>query len=302
MGGGEWAMLLALAFLWGGSFFLTGAAVRELPPLTIAAARLCIAAAALNIAAFALKNPPPLRMWGAFIFIGLINNAIPFSLITWGQTQIAGGLAAILNATTPLFAATAAHFFTQDEKMSGAKIFGIGAGIAGIAVIVGADALAGLGENVWAQLAVLGAACSYGFATVFGLRFRRAGVPPLSAAAGQTAAASVILLPVALASEQVWLMPAPGAETLAAVAVLGLLTTALAYFLYFQILSTAGATNVMLSVFLVPVSAIILGALFLGEILAVKHFYGMALIGLGLAAIDGRAWKLIRKNLRKNNE
>ena len=287
-------MLLALAFLWGGSFFFVGAAVRELPPLTVSAARLLFAAAALVFFAAAAGQLPRRNMFAAFACMGLLNNAVPFSLITWGQTEIAGGLAAILNATTPLFTVVVAHFLTGGEKMTPAKIFGVCAGFAGAAVIVGPEALAGLGANALAQTAVLAAACSYAFASVYGLRFRRTGISPLTTAAGQVGASSLMLLPVALFFERPWVLPAPGLEIWAALAALGLFSTALAYILYFRILASAGATNVMLVTFLAPVSAILLGALFLDERLEAKHFYGMALIGLGLAAIDGRAGRFIK--------
>ncbi len=298
----QWAMLLSLAVVWGGSFFFIGAALREMPPFSVIAARLVFAAAALNIALFAARAVFPLAMWRDFAVMGLLNNAIPFSLIAWGQTQIAGGLAAILNATTPLFTIVVAHFLAHGERMSAGKIFGVCAGIAGAAVIVGAEALRGLGANAFAQLAILGAACSYAFASVFGLRFRRMKISPLATAAGQVSASALILLPLAALTERVWTLPAPGIATWGALAGLGLLSTALAYLLYFRILASAGATNVALVTFLAPISAILLGALFLGEVLEIKHFYGMGLIGIGLAAIDGRIWRRLRQTFQNHGK
>jgi drug/metabolite transporter (DMT)-like permease len=162
-------------------------------------------------------------------------------------------------------------------------------------VIIGPDALLGIGSDVVAQLAVLMAACSYATAAVFGRRFSRMGIRPLPTATGQLTASSLVLLPAALIVDQPWNANPPGPDAIVALLGLGLLSSALAYIVYFRILSTAGATNVLLVTFLVPVTALLLGALILDEILVFRHLVGMALIGLGLAAIDGR---LFRRLLR----
>jgi drug/metabolite transporter (DMT)-like permease len=227
--------------------------------------------------------------------MGLLNNVIPFSLIAWGQSHVASGLASILLATTPLFTVVVAHFLTADERISAARIAGIGAGLAGIVILVGGEALSGLGIAFLAHIGLLGAALFYAFGSVFGRRFRRLGITPLATATGQVTASSILLLPLALAIDQPWTLPLPGISTWLAIGGLALLSTALAYILYFRILATAGATNLMLVTFLIPLSAIILGAAFLTERLAVNHFIGMAVIGIGLAAIDGRIFKLLRR-------
>ena len=296
MGGREWAMLLALAVLWGGSFFFTGVAVRELPSLTIVAARVGIAALALwaVLAAARLRMPRLPGLWAAFLGRGLLNNAIPFTLLVWGQHHVASGLAAILNAATPLFAVLAAHALTEDERLTAGKAAGALVGFAGVAVMLGADLLAGLGTAFAAQLACLGAALSYALAGVFGRRFRRLGVPPLATATGQVTASALLMLPLALVLERPWTLPAPAWEAWSALLGIGLLSTALAYVLYFRILAAAGATNLLLVTFLIPASAILLGALFLGETLRPKHVAGMALIGVGLAYIDGRLPRALR--------
>jgi drug/metabolite transporter (DMT)-like permease len=290
MGGREWAMLIALSVLWGGSFFFVGVAVREVPPLSLVLARVGIAALALwvMLALTGMRMPRQPGLWAAFLGMGLLNNALPFALIVWGQQHIASGLAAILNATTPLFTVLVAHLLTEDERLTPAKAAGVVMGLLGVAVMLGAELLGGLGAGLAAQLACLGAALSYAFAGVFGRRFRRMGVPPLASAAGQVTASSLILLPLALLVDQPWALAMPGPASWAALLGLGLLSTALAYVLYFRILAVAGATNLLLVTFLVPVSAIWLGALVLGERLEARHFAGMALIGAGLALIDGR--------------
>ena len=290
MGWREWALLVALSVLWGGSFFFVGVAVAELPTFTIVAFRVLLAASALmlffRIAGMAL--PAGAAAWRAFLAMGVLNNVIPFSLIVWGQAHIASGLASILNATTPLFTVVVAHWLTADEKLTGPRATGVAIGFAGVVVMVGPAALQGFGTDLLAQLACLAAALSYAFAGVYGRRFRALGLAPLQTAFGQVAASSLLLVPIALLVDRPWTLPAPGVATWAAVVALAVVSTALAYGLYFRILARAGATNVLLVTFLVPVSAILLGALVLGERLQARHFAGMALIGVGLAAIDGR--------------
>lgn len=290
MGVVEWGMLLALSFLWGGSFFFTGIAVKELPPLTIVTLRVGLAALALLalIRIMGLHMPTNWRVWRAFFGMGMLNNVVPFCLIVWGQTQIASGLASILNATTPLFAAIVAHILTTDEKLTANKFAGVIIGFVGVAVMIGSTAFSGLSGDVAPLLAVLGAAVSYAFAGIFGRRFKAMNVQPLMSAAGQVTASTVLLVPVMLMVDHPWTLPMPGLPTWAALLGIALLSTALAYVLFFRILATAGATNLMLVTFLIPVSAILLGFLVLGEQLEAKDFVGMAMIMIGLAAIDGR--------------
>jgi drug/metabolite transporter (DMT)-like permease len=286
----DWSMLLALSILWGGSFFFVGVAVKALPPFTIVLLRVAIAAAALQLVLRATGKAMPWdrKTWLAFFGMGLLNNAIPFSLIVWGQTHIASGLASILNATTPLFTVLVAHVLTADERLSKGRIVGVLLGLAGVIALIGPQALTGLGKDVLAQFAIVGAAISYAFAGIFGRRFKRMGVPPLATAAGQVTASSALLFPVALIVDRPWTLSVPELPVWAAILGVALLATALAYILFFRILASAGAVNLMLVTFLIPVSAILLGSAFLGETLAPMDFAGMALIGMGLAAIDGR--------------
>ncbi len=297
MGASEWAMLITLSLLWGASFFFNGVAVQSLPTFTVVVARVVIAAVILHLAlrASGLRMPRDAALWRTFFAMALINNVMPFSLIVWGQSHIASGLAAIVNATTPLFTVMIAHVFTSDEKLTRGRLAGVIIGLSGVAVMIGLDALRNLGVNVLAQLAVLGGAMCYASAAVFGRRFRTMNITPTQTATGQTTAASVILLPVVLLVDQPWTLPMPGVGTVAALFAVAALSTALAYIIYFRLLASAGATNVLLVTFLVPVVAILLGAAFLGEVLQPQHLLGMALIGLGLAAIDGRPWRLLMR-------
>jgi drug/metabolite transporter (DMT)-like permease len=292
MSGADWLMLVSLSLLWGGSFFFNDIAVRELPTITVVTARVGLAAIVLLLVArigaatsFA-KHP-----WSAFLVMGVLNNAIPFLLIVWAQTHIESGLAAILNATAPLFTVIVAHLFTADERLTWGRVFGVALGLVGVIVIVGPDALKSLGTDVEAELACLGAALSYAFAGVFGRRFADRGISPIQTAAGQTAAAALLLAPAMLIIDRPWTLPLPSTAVISALIAIAILSTVLAYILYFRILASAGATNLLTVTFLIPISAIILGFDFLGETPKLRHFAGLACIGCGLVAIDGRAWR-----------
>jgi len=296
----EWIMLVSLSMLWGGSFFFTGVAVKELPPLTIAAVRVGLAAIILNavIQSIGLRMPRDRQVWAAFFAMGLLNNVIPFSLIVWGQTRVASGVASVLNATTPLWTVIVANVLTADEKITGPRTLGVIAGFIGVAAMIGPEALNHLGYDIIAPFAVLGGALSYAFAGVFGRRFRVLGVVPTLTAAGQVTASTVMLVPKALAVDRPWLLETPSLHTWAALIGIAALSTALAYVLYFHILATAGATNLLLVTFLIPVSAIILGAMVLGEKLGANDFLGLMLIGTGLAAVDGRPFNWLQGSER----
>lgn len=292
----EWAMLFALASVWGGSFFFNSIAVRELPVFTVVVSRVALAAIILLVI-LRLRGermPRDRQVWAAFFVMGLLNNAIPFSLIVWGQQHIASGVASILNASTPLFTVILAHVLTRDERMSAGKLAGVLMGLAGVAAMIGADALRDLGVHVAAQIMCLGGAISYALAAIYGRRFRAMGISPMGTATGQVIASSLILMPLVLVLDRPWTLAMPGVPAILALLGVATISTALAYVLYFRILATAGATNLLLVTFLVPVSAILLGTLFLGEVLLPRHLAGMALIGAGLMAIDGRPWKAIR--------
>jgi drug/metabolite transporter (DMT)-like permease len=235
-----------------------------------------------------LRIPTDARIWLAFFAMGFLNNLAPFTLFVWGQSQIASGLASILNATTPLFTIVVAHIWTHDERLNIGRSIGLLFGFAGVVVMIGPALLGEIGADVPAQLACLAAACSYAFAGVYGRRFRRLGVSPIATATGQVTASTVMLLPVVAIIDRPWTLAWPEMPVWTAVIGLAVLSTALAYILYFRILASAGASNLLLVTFLIPVSAILLGTTVLGEGLAPVHIGGMALIGLGLMAIDGR--------------
>jgi drug/metabolite transporter (DMT)-like permease len=298
MGAQEWIILFALSILWGGSFFFYKVLVAELPPFTVVLGRVGIAALALNLLLLARRDPlrTDRRMWGSFLILGLLNNVIPFSLIAFGEIRIASGTAAILNATTPIFTILVAHLFTNDEKLTLAKSMGVLCGFLGAGVLIGPEAYSGFSKgNLLGDGSCLLAALVYGLGAVYGRRFK--GLAPLKIATAQATAAAVILLPLSLLVDRPWQLPMPSPHAWMALLALSLLSTALAYLLYFRILAVAGATNLVLVTFLLPASALLLGALFLDESVTPAALLGMGLIGLGLAAIDGRSWGMARRVL-----
>ena len=292
-----WVMLVVLSLLWGGSFFFVGVAVTELPTLTIVLLRVGIAALFLWIAVVIAGHaiPRSAKIWGAFIGMGFLNNVIPFGLIVYGQQFLSSGLASILNATTPLFTVVVAGVLLADERVTLPKLAGVVIGFAGVAGMIGPGALSslgsGLGGDLLAQLAILGAALSYSFAAVYGRRFQQMGINPLVTAAGQVTGSALLLLPLTLWVDQPWDLPMPSMYVLCSVLGLAVLSTAVAYFLYFRILQLAGATNLSLVTFLIPPSAMALGVLFLAEQITFGQLGGFALICIGLALIDGRLFR-----------
>jgi drug/metabolite transporter (DMT)-like permease len=295
----EWGLLALLSLLWGGSFFLVGVAVKELPPLTLVTLRVGLAAALLWASApfLGVAIPRSAKAVAVVAVLGFGNCALPFALIAWGQTHLPSGLASILNAATPLFTVLAAHVLTAEEKLSGLKLFGTIAGLAGVAWLIGPDLLTGADANLWAELAVLAAALAYALSAIFARRVRALGLRPVDVATGQVTAATLYLAPLALIVDRPWTLPAPSAATIAAVLAIAAFSTALAYVVYFRILAGAGATNVLLVTLLVPATSVVLGAFFLHERLAGRQFLGFALIALGLAFIDGRLPRALAQKL-----
>lgn len=286
-------MLLSLSVLWGGSFFFVGVAVESLPPLTLVWMRVALAAMVLWGAVLILRIPRPssMKAWLSLLVMGMLNNVIPFTLIVWGQTHIESGLASILNATTPLFGVVLAGLLLSDERLTRLKVLGVLFGFVGTVCMIGPSALQGLGVDTLAQLAIVGAALSYGFASVFGRRLKAMGTSPVMAATGQVTLSAFLMLPLVLIVDQPLSLPMPPGNVWLAMVALAVFSTSLAYILYFRILASAGASNLLLVTFLIPVSAILLGYFFLQERLGLQHLLGMSLIGLGLSAIDGRLWR-----------
>lgn len=295
----DWAILLTLAGIWGAAFVLIGVAVREVPPLTYVWLRLTIAAAVMWALLAWRREPPglPPSIWGATLMMALLNNVIPFILFGWGQTQIASGLASILNATTPIWGVVVAHLFTADEKISPRKLAGVMLGFGGVALMIGPALLGQLGGDSMAQLACITAALCYALAGVFARRFRRLGVSPTAVTTGQLSAGALVMLPVALLFDQPWNLALPSVPAIGSIVALAVVCSAFGYILYFRLIDRAGATNALLVALLVPPVAILLGAMLLSEAIESRDIAGLALIALGLAAIDGRLFSAARRRL-----
>ena len=299
MGARTWALLLVLSIVWGCTFGLVKMVVVAVPPLTLVFLRVSIAAAALwcVLKATGAGVPRGREVWKTFFLMGLLNSALPWSLFFWGQQSLPSSLGAILNATTPLFSVLVGHFFLADERMRANRLAGVVVGFIGVATLIGPSLLMQNGPNVWAELAFILAALSYAFSGVVGRRVTRYQFSPVQAAFCQLTAASILIAPVAMAIDQPWRLPAPDGLQIASVLGLALVATAMAFILFFRILARAGATNVMLVTLLVPVTAILVGALVFGERLEPRNFLGMGFIALGLGLIDGRPLNWLRARL-----
>jgi len=264
------------------------------PPLTIALHRVFWAVPALFLVVWwkGIEVPRSIRAWSCYLVMGALNNAIPFSLIFWGQTNIGSGLASILNGTTAVFGAVVAGILLVDEPLTARKIIGAVFGLFGVAVIMGLDALTNFDLRNLGQLAVLGAALSYAFASVWGKRFL-SGYPPIMNAFGMLVGSTILMIPVAIFSEG---MPAftLSVEVWASLLAVALLSTAVAYLLYFEILVRAGSANLMLVTLLIPPIAVALSFTFLGERMGNEAWIGFGLIALGLAITDGRLLDWLR--------
>jgi len=297
----DWMLLAILSVLWGGSFYFAKIAVPEIPPLTLALGRVSIAAAVLAVVARLVAGPFPRdpAIWLQLAFMAALNNAIPFVLLFWGQLHISIGLGAILNATAPLFGVVVAHVLTKDDRLNLNRGIGLIAGFIGVIILVGPDLLQELGADAWAELACLGAACSYAFGAVLTRRVRK--LSPIMVASGQLTMSTAILLPLSLLFSRPSSVLEASTPALAAMVALALLSSALAYLIYFRLIAHAGATNALLSTFLIPISAIIIGIVLMGESLSLRQVAGMAGILVGIAAIDGRAGRLIARKFRRTN-
>jgi len=293
----DWSLLAVLSVLWGGSFFFSGVVLKELPPLTVVLLRVALAAMILLpvLRAYQIRFPVGLSGWKPFFAIALLNNVLPFSLIVIGQTYIPSGLASILNATTPLFTVVVMAA-AGDEKLHARRVVGVVTGLIGVIILHGQD-LHGQdpgfqsGEGVGILLC-LAAAFSYGLSALYARR-KLSNSPPLATATFQLLASALMMTIVAAVFERPWQLPMPGVTTWLAMFGLSALSTALAYIVFFQVLRRSGSTNVMLVTLLIPVTAILLGYLVLGESISLREIIGALVIGSALLLMDGRVLKLI---------
>jgi drug/metabolite transporter (DMT)-like permease len=297
----EWAMLVLLSIFWGGAFFFVEIALRGFQPLALVFLRVTIAALILLLVVCLRGHriPTGLKTWGAYFVMGALNNAIPFSLIVWGQTRIDSGVASILNAATPIFTVLLAHFLTSDEHLNSRKIVGVLIGFCGVFLMMSPELQNGFSWRGLGLIAVIGATISYSLAGIFGKRFKQE--PPMVTSTGMLICSAIMMAPLAIFSGS---LGASVLSTQAVAAVLGIaaISTAMAYLLYFRILAAAGATNVLLVTFLIPVSALLLGIGVLGEVVHVLEYAGMGGIFLGLIVIDGRALRWLVSHFRSGQK
>ena len=298
-----WINLFALSLIWGAAFTFSGSAVREVGFASVVFLRVSLALIVLAGVLFIQKKLPRIgwRLLGIFLIMGLLNNLIPFGLLFWAQSppdggsvaKVSSGLASIFNALTPFFAMLVAQFVFFEEHLSARRLIGVGFGLGGVILLftgVGDQATPGapLTLQILAMSACTLAALSYGFGVVFGRRFARSGLNPTQSAFGQLLGSSLLALPFALFLDQPWAQPLPSLGFWGAIAGLAVLSTALAYMIYFWLIEHEGAVNAALVTLLIPASAMILGVLFLDERFKLFDFMGLALILLGLLVIDGR--------------
>jgi drug/metabolite transporter (DMT)-like permease len=287
----SWGLLLLLSVLWGSSFFFAGVSVREVPPLTVVFVRVGLAVFMLLpiFWYYGYNLPSSFQSWMPFIGMGVLNNVIPFALLFFAQTQITVGLVSIINAMTPLFTVVVMTAFSI-EKLTLNRFVGVILGIIGVVILQGFGGLLNGTQSLGIMLG-LGATLSYGFSALWARR-HLTGVPPLKSATCQLICSTVIMTVVVSIVEQPWTLDMPSIEACLSLLAMALFGTAMAYIVFFKILVSAGASNVMLVTLLIPITAVMLGSMFLDEIIRTQEIIGALVIGFGLLFIDGRILKL----------
>ncbi len=287
----DWLLLLLLSLLWGGSFFFNEIILRQLAPFTLVFARVSLAAVFLWVFIFfsrGRRSASPAKISKQFIItsmvLGILNNFVPFSLIVWGQQYIEGGEASIINAAAPLFSAILGQFIRGGEKLTKNRIIGLIVGWFGVFLLVGQSGYSESGSIFYGRLAVLGASLCYALGALYGKRF---SFPPKVLAAGMLSASAIYLLPFVIFIDEPWGIQLHTGTLLSMIS-LSLFSTALAYLIYFKLLARVGATNLLLVTFLIPLTALILGLMYLGETPGLRAFIGFGILTAGLIIVDGR--------------
>ena len=281
----ELALLLALATLWGASYTFIKIGVETIPPITLIASRTLIAGAILfaTLSGYGMRMPRDAATWRRFLFQACLNSVVPFTLIAWAERTVDAGLATILNSTSPLFAFLLTAAVTRDEALTQRKLFGVVVGLAGTFLIVGIEALGGLGRDLWAQLAIVTATVCYAGAAIFGKNFKK--LDPIMPAAGSLLCGAAILIPVSLAIDRPWSLT-PSSSSILALFALSVFSTAVAMVIYFRLVHTLGSVGTTAQAYLrVPVGVAI-GVLFLGEHLTATAWAGLTCVIAGVAAMS----------------
>ncbi len=278
------ALLVLLAVLWGGSYSFIKLGVETIPPVTLIAARTLIAGAILLavIRLRGLKLPRDPAIWRRFLIQACLNSAVPFTLIAWAETSVDAGLASILNAGSPIFAFLLTLLLSRGEAAAGRKLFGVAAGMLGVCLIIGVEALSGFGRELWAQLALVVAAACYGGAALFGRNFK--GLDPIMPAAGSLICGAAILLPLSLLIDRPWML-SPSTGSVQALLALAVFSTALAFIIYFRLIDRLGTVGTTAVAYLRVPTGVAIGVVFLGEQLGPTAWMGLALVIIGVAAM-----------------
>ncbi|MGA6113412.1 MULTISPECIES: EamA family transporter [Agrobacterium] len=280
----ELLLLALLSTLWAASYTFIKIGVETIPPITFIALRTLIAGLLLYVVIRlrGLRLPTDFATWRLFFIQACINSVLPFTLIAWAEQSIDAGLAVILNATTPIFTFLLTALVIRHEPVSGRKLFGTIAGMTGVCLIIGVEALSGAGEAIWSQLAVLTAAFSYACAAIFSKNFK--GLDPIMPAAGSLICGAVLLLPVSLIVDRPWTL-SPSAASLTALVCLSVFSTALAFMIYFRLMQTLGSVGTTSQAYLrVPVGVAI-GMAFLGEMPTPAMWVGLVCVIAGVLAM-----------------
>ncbi len=280
----ELLLLLALATCWGASYTFIRIGVATIAPITLIAARTLIAGLVLLaiIRWRGLRLPRDAATWRRFLIQSCLNSAVPFTLIAWAEQTVDAGLATILNSTTPIFAFLIAAFLLRSEPPTGRKLFGVMAGMAGICLIVGLDALHGMGRQLLPQLAVVAASICYGCAALFGRNFK--GLDPMMPAAGSLLCGAALLIPAGLVFEHPWQI-APSAASVLALLGLSVVSTALAFSIYFRLIQTLGSVGTTAQAYLRVPIGVGIGVAFLGEPLSPTAAIGLVCVVAGVMAM-----------------
>lgn len=285
----ELVLLLVLSTLWGASYSFIKVGVETIPPITLIAARTLVAGAILVavIRWRGLTLPKDMLTWRRFLFQACLNSVIPFTLLAWAQQTTDAALATILNSTSPIFAFLLTALITRHEAVTARKLFGVGAGLVGICLIVGVQAFGGLGRELWAQFAIVAATLCYAGAAIFGKNFK--GLDPIMPAAGSMICGAAILIPASLVMEQPWTL-APSRSSILALLALAIFSTALAFVIYFRLVQTLGSVGTTAQAYLRVPIGVAIGVWFLGESLTATAWIGLTFVVAGVAAmtIPGR--------------
>lgn len=285
-----WADLSTIALIWGGSFLAIRLGLDSTGPHWVVAWR-CLGAFAIlliYIRARGLRLPRDPRLWGGFMALGIFNNAVPFTLITWAEITVPSGLASIINASTAIFGVLIAALVFADERLTPRRILGVLTGFAGVVIVIGPSLLGQIDPTSLGQIALVGAALSYAISGPIGRRVGR-GLAPQVVATGMLGCSALVTTVTALAVEGA--PPRPTLTGAGAILYLAVAATATAYLLYYRLLAVAGAGNTSLATLMVAPVAVLLGALVLGEVLPLRAYPGFAAIALGLVILDGRLFR-----------